>query len=337
MPDKQPLLILLLLGCIVLPCSAIAQDNENAPEDEYCPGPIISVQEEEQSFFDFLNKPQKNISTGLEWLTKRIDTFFADEDIYEESTGSYIRISGSSILREGGQQSFLGDLNIRLELPRTKKKLKLIIETDADQNLENRPDQQGQTTPNQTLSNTTYYAGLEKELAEKSLWDIRTSTGIKIRSPLDPFLRLRMSREVLFDTWKLRFTETLFHFHSTGSGHTTSLEIDHPTSKTDLVRMRTSATWWDNTDHYELSHTFTFFHEITDRRVLSYGIGVYGTNKPALQADTYLLDIRYRQRLHKDWLYAEINPQVLYLKTGNFEPEHSLTLKLEMIFGEVHF
>ena len=333
MPKIKLFIICLVLSCTGLPLTAIAETDDDS-DDEYCPGPAIAVQEDEKSFFEFLNTPHKKTSSGLEWISKRIDTFFASEDIYEEATGSYARISASTIIREGGQQNFLGDLNLRIELPHTKKKLKLIIETDADQNLESRPGQTGETSPNQALSNTTYYAGVEKELTEKSLWNVRTSTGIKIRSPLDPFVRLRISREALFDTWKLRFTETLFHFHSSGTGHNTSLDIDRPISKTDLVRMHTSATWWDNTDHYELSHSFTFYHEITERRVLSYGIGIYGTNKPALQADTYLLDIHYRQRLHKDWLYAEINPQVLYLKTGDFKPEHSLTLKLEMIFGE---
>ena len=316
-----------------MPVSVIAEIDDDI-DDEYCPDPAITVLQEDQQFLNFLNEPHKDVSSGLEWISKRIDTFFASEDLYAESTGSYARLTGSTIFREGGQQSWLGDLNLRIELPHTKKKLKLIIETDADQNLENRPGQPGQRTPNQALSKTTYYAGIEKELAEKSLWDVSTSTGIKIRSPLDPFVRLRMTREVIFKYWKFRFTETLFHFHSSGTGHTSTIEWDRPMTKTDLFRMHTSATWWDNTNHYELSHSFTFFHEITERRALSYSIGVFGTNKPTSQADTYLFDIRYRQKLHKDWLYVEVNPQVLYLKSNNFKPEQSLTLKLEMIFGE---
>ena len=105
-------------------------------------------------------------------------------------------------------------------------------------------------------------------------------------------------------------------------------------SKKDLFRWHTAATWWDDTDRYELSNSFSFFHEITDRRALSYSISVFGSNKPTIQADTYLLDVRYRQRIHKDWLYYEINPQVLYEKVNNFTPEKTLTLKLEMIFGD---
>lgn len=319
------------------PCTAATESNAANNEEELYPESFDDVLNQERaSFFDFLNTPHKEVSSGLEWISKRIDTFFANEDIYEESTGSYARLTGTTLIREGGEQSFLGDLSLRVELPQTKKKLKLIIEADADKNLENRPGDPGQPTPNQALSQTTYFAGIEKEIAEDSLWDVKTSSGIRIRSPLDPFVRLRLSREKVFKLWKLRFTETLFHFHSSGTGHNSVLEWDRPTSKIDLFRVYTSATWWDDTDKYDLSQSITFFHQITDRRALSYSIGVFGTNKPTLQADTYLLDVRYRQRLHNNWLYAEINPQVLYLKTGNFTPVHTLNLKLEMIFGADH-
>lgn len=336
MPDKRRLVVFLLLASLGLPAVASAATEDDA-DDDYCAEPAISVQPEDTSIFSFLDKPQQKVSTGLEWLSKRMDTFFASESLYEESTGSYARLTASTILREGGSQSYLGDLSVRVELPHTKKKLKLIIETDADKNIENRPGQPSQPTPNQALSQTSYFAGVEKELAEESPWNIHTSTGIRIRAPLDPFVRLYMTREVPFEKWKLRFTETLFHFHSSGTGHNTTLEFDRPLSKTDLFRVHSSATWWDQTDHYDLNQSFTFYHEITERRALSYAIAIFGTNKPTSHADTYLLDIHYRQRLHQDWLYAEINPQVLYQKMNNFTPEHSVTLTLEMIFGDTHF
>ena len=318
-----------------LSCPGRAETNDDTEND--CPGPAIAVQKNEASVFHFLDAPQKNISTGLEWLSKRIDVFFANENIYNESTGSYARLSATTIFRDGGKKSFLGDLNVRVELPHTQKKLNLIIETDADKNLANRPNQPSQPTPNQALSSATYYAGVEKKLAAKSAWDIHTSTGIKVHFPLDPFIRLRMSREVLFQKWKFHFTETLFHFHSRGNGHDATMEWDHALSKTDLFRIHTSGTWWDDTDTYDLNQSLTFFHEFTERRALSYSISVFGTNKPIMEADTYLLDIHYRQLLHKDWLFYEINPQVLYQKINEFRPEHSLSLKLEMIFGAAHF
>ncbi len=311
--------------------------TKDASDTSESPKAVINVKKDKTSVFDFLDVPQKNISSGLEWLSKRIDVFFANENVYAESTGSYARLSGTTILRDGGRKSFLGDLNIRVELPHTQKKLNLIIESDADKNLAQRPDQQSQPTPNQALSATTYFAGLDKKLAEKSAWDIHRSIGIKLHVPLDPFIRLRMSRDVLFNKWKIHFTETLFHFHSRGSGYDTTLEWDRALSKTDLFRIHTAATWWDDTDTYDLNHSFTIFHEFTERRALSYSISVFGKNKPIMQADTYLIDIRYRQLLHKDWLFYEINPQIIYQRTNQFRPEHSVALKIEMIFGADHF
>lgn len=318
------------------PASDVSNDNAN-DEIETDDAVIPVKKEEAPSIFDFLDVPQKEISGGLEWLSKRIDVFFANENLYEESTGSFARLSGTMILGDGGKKSFLGDLNIRAVLPRTQKKLNLIIESDADKNLSNRPDQQNQPTPNEALSNTTYYAGIQKKIAPKSVWDVHTSVGIKLHIPLDPFVRLRMSREVLLQKWKFHFTETLFHFHSRGNGHDATMEWDRALSKTDLFRIHSSATWWDDTDTYDLNQSFSVFHEFTERRAMSYSISVFGTNKPRMTADTYLLDLRYRQLLHKDWLFYEINPQILYRKENNFRAEHSVAIKLEMIFGQDHF
>ncbi|MFO7603568.1 MAG: hypothetical protein R6X06_07110 [Gammaproteobacteria bacterium] len=334
MSNQRLLAVGLLLAWACLSTVAGAESAAAPEPDEPLPSPAPAEQPADDSLFEFLNAPHHEVSTGLEWLSKRMDTFFSNERIYAESTGSYAKLSGSTIIRENGEQSFFGDLSVRVELPHTKEKLKLIIETDADENLENRPDQQSQPTPNDTLRSTSYFAGVEKAVAEDGAWQVKTSAGLKVRSPLDPFVRLRISRDIYFSYWKFRFTETLFHFHSTGTGYTTVLEWDRPMSRTDLFRIYTSATWWDNSDHYDLSQSFIFYHQLTERRALSYSIGAFGTNKPSIQADTYLFDIRYRQLLHKDWLFAEVNPQVLYEKARDFKPEHSLTLKLEMIFGE---
>jgi hypothetical protein len=323
-------LCLLALFCGCLPSYA----DDGIENDTDCQGPVIDVQPEAKPFFSFLNKPHEEISSGLEWLSKRIDIFFADEKLYDESSGSYARLTGSMILREGGTQNYLGDLSVRVELPHTKRRLNLIIETDADENLSNRPGEQAQPTPNDALRATDYFAGVETRLSKESQWDVSTSAGVRVRSPLDPYVRLRMTREVFLDKWKFRFVETLFHFHSSGSGHDATMEWDRAITPRDLFRSHTSATWWDETDDYDLSQSFTMYHQITDRRALSYSISVFGTNKPSIRADTYLLDLRYRQLLHEDWLYYEINPQTIYYKTNGFQAEHSLTLKLEMIFGD---
>ena len=125
---KRLSIICLLLVSACLSCPGRAETNDDTEND--CPGPAIAVQKNEASVFHFLDAPQKNISTGLEWLSKRIDVFFANENIYNESTGSYARLSATTIFRDGGKKSFLGDLNVRVELPHTQKKLNLIIETD---------------------------------------------------------------------------------------------------------------------------------------------------------------------------------------------------------------
>ena len=74
------------------------------------------------------------------------------------------------------------------------------------------------------------------------------------------------------------------------------------------------------------------FHAIGKNKALSYYAGVYGLSEPQLHATHYLLGLTYRQSIHKDYLFIEIQPQILYQKINGFQPEHTLLFSLEMMF-----
>src|SRR3569623_1360193 len=71
------------------------------------------------------------VSHGLDRMPRRIDSFFAADQAFEESTRSYARLRFDTILDQDMQISFDGDVRVRIDLPRTARKLKLLIECDT--------------------------------------------------------------------------------------------------------------------------------------------------------------------------------------------------------------
>jgi len=46
----------------------------------------------------------------------------------------------------------------------------------------------------------------------------------------------------------------------------------------------------------------------------------------------YLVGSIYRQNIHKDYLFIEIEPQIRYQRINRFHPEHSIAFRFELVF-----
>lgn len=285
----------------------------------------------EEDFFSFLDTPHEIISGGVESMAQGMDLFFADETVYTETTSSYARLSTQTNFNHQGDYSTTGDIRIKIDLKETKKKLKLLLESDTDRDLQTGTDTS--TSPGQQNETINFYAALQKEISKKHDWQTKASLGIKLKVPLDPFIRIRAYKDFSVAGWKIGFTETLFWFNSKGAGASSLLGMNHAITKELLFRSTTSALWTDFLDYHEIGQTFTLYHELSDRRAASYNIGSYGISQPRAHLVGYYASIGYRQRIHRDWLFIEVTPAITFDRENQFKSERSLMLKLEMVFG----
>lgn len=327
---------------VILPATEPkADDNKEAIQINTNPAAfdyrVLSTEELLQSGetpgLGFLNTPHSVVSGGVETLAKYMDIFFADEKIYAEATKSYAVFSHQFIMDEHGESSNVGRLKLKIDLPKTKKKLKLLLESDPE-TIQTGVERQGQDSQTRTATESSYYAALQRELVKLRNWKFYSSLGMKVNEPLDPFLRFRASRRFQFAKWNMHFSETLFLFDSLGTGAATLVEFDRKIGDNSLFRSISSAIWHDKTDDYELKQSFNLYHEISKHRAVSLTIEAFGVSKPTIHSTSYLTYFRYRQRIHKDWLFYEIRPEVLYERENNFHPSPSLILQLDMVFGE---
>ena len=290
----------------------------------------IGDHENKDEYFSYLDSPHENISSGLEYVSSGIDAFFSNEKFYRETTSSYIHYRIDTLFKEAGQHTMTGKLRIRVDLPITRKKLKLVFESDP---IEPENSRQPVSNPSQETDKADYNLSLEAKPKKKRNWRISRSIGIKVRLPLDPYARIRITRDFPFDVWTLRVNETLYWFKSRGSGFDTYLDFERKVTDKVLFRASSAARWSDENDYFLLSQYFTIFHTLSDRRAISYYFGAFGQSQPEIYATDYIIGTSYRQRIHRDWLFYEIKPEVHYQKINGFEPEHKITFSLEAFFG----
>ena len=285
----------------------------------------------EDDFFSFLDTPYNYISSGVEAAARNIDEFFSDDKIFYSSSGTYLRIQLDTIINEAGDVGYVGDLKLKLRLPNTKKKLRFTLESDAN----NRPDEissQPENTPIAVIEEKNYFAGLQATLGRKHEWQFKPSIGLRLGSKVEPYFRFRARRKYDFKTWNIKWHETPYWFDSFGWGLDSSLEFNKIINDDNLFRASTFSRWTNESDQFELSQTFSMYHTLSKRRVVSYFVGVYGVSEPTVYATHYLVGLTYRQIIHKNYLFAEVVPQIRYAKLNDFESEYSILFRIEIVF-----
>ena len=285
----------------------------------------------ESSYFSYLDSSQQYISSGLNSLATNLDAFFASEKTDYALSGSHLRLSYLSILNEEGKLSNSSNISFKLRLPNTEKKLKFVLETDTAE-LDSNSTQTTKSNTTDNVDEKEYFAGLQATLKDVEHWRFRSSTGVRLTDSFDPYIRLNMDWRDKYGNWNLHWNENPYWSNSARWGLDSLFEIDRNITKTTLFRSSSLARWTERLDYFNLSQVFSIFQVLSDKSAVSYQAGVYGIDEPEITTTNYLLSMSYRRNIYKDYLFFEFTPQINYIKTENYSPEHSVAFKLDMIF-----
>lgn len=327
---------IILLTTLFISTSLSAENDVNTCPFEEDDNEEISVEElsdnnDNVAFFSFFDETHKSISSGVESLVQNIDDFFTESSHAYESSGSYLRLRQNVIFREAGVVDSSTDIRFKLRLPNTEKRLKLFFETRTEDDPNNILTG-SENAPTTNVKEDDFRLAVQTESDEKYGFKFKPRLGIHLGSEIDPYVKFRLNKDKEYVKWNLKWHETLQWYDSIGWGLDSYFELGRKISDNDLFRSSTFARWQNVTDKFDLSHVFSMSHVFSKRRALSYYVGAYGVSEPTVHATHYLLGATYRQNIHKDYLFFEIEPQIRYEKTNDFHADHSLALRLEVLF-----
>ncbi len=316
-------------------CNAFAMQGVASDEDKLTVSVLIEDKSSQSSgVFDTviskLDVTHSSISNKLEKTAVSIDSFFANDRVFERSNHSYMRIALDMVSKEYDGLGFAGDLKLKVDLPHIKKRLKLLIETDSQRDSKENLDQ----LPADVVQERDFFISLERKLGGVKRWDIRPSLGIKINTPIDPFARLRTFRYFALDNWLLRASNSLAWYDSRGYGADGALEFDREIKKGLTFRVTSKLKWQEEEMFRRFDQTLTLYQQINARQNMAYQIAGFADDENNWLSNKYYMRIRYRKALYKKWMFGEIIPQLTFLKESGFHNESSITFRLEMVFGE---
>ncbi len=284
--------------------------------------------------FSYVDEERDYLSSKFVTLTRSIDSFFADDRNYQESNNSLVQLDLVRVAGYGGDRKFVLSGRAKLDLPSTQKRFHLLLETNPDKNVTGEA-MQNQTTPvNKVVAPESYSAAVRyeksKELAQP--WFVSSDLGVKFQGiHANPFARARGSYAVPINEWRLKAAETVFWFNTLGAGETTQLDVERILSEPMLFRATSNATWLNDKQNFDLRQDFSVYQNLNERSALLYQASMVGVSNPQWQLNEYVALMQYRYRLHKQWVFLEVSPQVHFPKAANFKANPALYLRLEML------
>jgi hypothetical protein len=274
------------------------------------------------------------ISNEVEFMARELDAFFGGELTYEESTGSYMKISGGTTWSEGGNTDYNYAVRLKLTLPNTRKRYKLILDSEPGE------DDEGDTAPSgseETLSEavdeSNYQLALRYMARASETVQLTVDAGVRLRWTPDPFVRVRARRSWHAGEWEIRGIEKLEYSVDDHFEATTRLEFDRRLWTDYLYRNYAFAKFGSDEDRFELGTGVILFQQLSSRDAMTYQAGIRGESHPLTCITSFDAGITYRRRLYRKWLFGSLTPAVTWPRDDNFSPLASVAFKLEMIFG----
>lgn len=112
----------------------------------------------------------------------------------------------------------------------------------------------------------------------------------------------------------------------------TFLRGDWQISETSVLRGQVQVTWEHGVQGVDISSGLIFRHALNARNVLSFEGYTNTKTRSSHDIDSFLVGVRYRRLIYKDWVFAEIAPWVSQERATGFDPVYGARLEIELNF-----
>lgn len=265
-----------------------------------------------------------------------LDQFFGTDDSLFVENQSFLRVALDTRLQPG-ESKLDPSVRFRVDLPTTKKRLRLIIESDIEEPL-GRLSEQGlrEIRGGERFNTSNSAVGLEQRSSKdpKQAWVQGLGLGVKFGAPLDPYVRYSALRQWNFSEshWQINSSSRVTQFNQRGLQVRTNFDVNKPLADDLSLRFQTYAEYEERRDSTVFSQTAELNRVLDSRTALRYALIVVGEDRGENTIKDYVLQAYYRRDIHKNVLFMDIIPEIHFPTEGGRDPYVALTFRLEAFF-----
>lgn len=277
---------------------------------------------------------EKTVCATARWF----DRFFGDKRAPQEQVKSWGRLITSTSWNES--DGFEPDVRLRAHvvLPRLESRLQAVFGREEPDTFVKDVPQDETPIPEAFLDvDREWLTGLEYKPVRGDRHDVSFGGGVRVRSPLDPYVRMRYRYQAFpSDRWLFRSQLTPFWRNSEGFGVSSNLDVDRVVRPTLLLRHGARLSWSEESEGLEWRFGPTLYQHLGDDQAMAYRIEWRGATDADVPLERYGIELVFRQRLYKDWLHLLVEPRVDWRRESLEDDRHAvpgLGLGFDMRFG----
>ena len=299
----------------------------------------------------FIDTTQKAITKKLRQTADRLDSFFGDERIEEESKKTDLTLSLSVLAKQNADLRIHGRAKLKLSLPNLKNRLQIIIsrEQEAERELDELLQVQ-QPAIIEEAETTDWSSSLRLALKSTRRLNINIDAGVRFGAPLIPFSKVRYRKNFEMGQWDTRFTQRLAIYKDSGWEESTRLDFERALGENYFFRASSTGSWFEEEHGYFVTQQFAVTQRISRYRFFLYEwttstrTGKEKTEEDSIDAKQEISDfrvvetflgIRYRQTIGWPWLFGEISPGLGFPRDRDYKATGRITFKIEIHFRDL--
>jgi len=271
-----------------------------------------------------------------------VDGFFGDSRYDRETGNTFGRVSVGNFYdqRDGWDSDFR--LRARYPFPALRNKATILVGSGDEQELIEERTTSGQENLPSTAgrnSSDSLYIGFGFQGFDKGNSGLDYGVGLKVRS--SPEL---VAKTTYRKSWRtserseIRARPIAYWRSEEGFGSTLHLDYDYLISDAMLFRWGNfgNVSEDEEVDGMDWGSSFSLFQVLSKRRALTYRVFVNGETEAEVKLKNYGFELRYRQRILREWLFIEYLGRISWPREFIIEDRDTnlgAGIRLEAFFG----
>ncbi len=289
----------------------------------------------------FLERTQKQVYHVVYHSSRWFDGLFGSSDV--QCAGSVSRGFIGPGVRWDQRDGFKGQFRFRADvaLPALSDRANLVIgRVDTDDFVDGSADNNINSLPSRfnrfNEQDLVLGVGFNNVGGLRRGWDL--GLGVKVRSPLEPYARLRYHwNPVVSDRWLWRIIPQVFAQTNRGEGASLTNVIDFAPSDEWLFRLWSIGTREDEVEGTAWTGKFTAFKSLERQSAIGYSIYANGETENEVELLDYGFEIRYRRSVFRRWFFVELTTSLSWPREFLDEERESnvgVGVEFNLFFGE---
>lgn len=283
----------------------------------------------------FLDRQRVFITNQFVDLSESLDRIISNKPT-DGKNKSYMVLDFDSVFEEGGQRSFNLRARAKIDLPNTKHRFKLILESDPEYDFSPQENELAGITADDKLEPDRAVAAVEyTKYRNQYEWQPSFDVGTRFEFPLDLFTRMRLQKMSKFGRhWHL-FSKLDFPYYAReGARPSARLSFERSLSSSFLFKSVSRYKYTEKQNIHETYQSFQLNQVWNEHQAMEYKVGAFGNSETDHPIDHYFIQFVFKKRLYRNWMYISFIPQVIFPYAEDWSPENAFTITLQSVFAK---